>query len=380
MRPLANLILLIRGAADRPQDLLGGRTALEYANLPSLRRLTRRGRTRPFQAASSGHTIHAGGDLFDAFGVSFDSGRDLPLAAVSWRATGKELPKAAAIRADPARLAVSPEVAAVMDPDELALEQTEAGELVEALNREVFRSLDAELVVLEPARWLLHVGETPELTTMPLEGWIGADAAGGLPRGADQQSWHRLINEIQMVLAEHSVNRARREAGRPEVNTLWLWGGGVMPGSRESRWRGVLGQADGLSGLAELNGVPFCGAVTDFREAIRQAGAAPPQLVVADTPRAAGARADLGAKVDALEALDREWLAELDGALDARSLEGAWVILGPEAPTGGRARAPVPPCPALPCRPGRIWPWMRPSVPSERNLVGKAVGWDDLVG
>lgn len=380
MRPPANLVLLIRGAADRPQDLLGGRTPLEYAELPHLRRLTRRGRIRPFQAAPAGRTVHTGGDLFDALGVPLESGGDLPMAAISWRATGRDLPKPAAMRADPVRLAVSPEVAAVMDPDELSLEQGEAEELAEALNREVFRSLDAELVVLEPARWVLQLGEVPKVTTMPLEGWIGADAAGGLPWGTDQQSWHRLVNEIQMVLAEQPVNRARREAGQPEVNSLWLWGGGVMPHSGTSSWHGVWGQADGLAGLAEQSGVPYCGAVTDFREVARQAGVAPPQLVVADPPRAAGARGNLGVKVDALEALDRQWLAALDSALESRSLEGAWVVLGPEAPTGARAHEPVPPCPAFPCRPGRIWPWMRPSSPSERNLVGRAVGWDELVG
>jgi len=380
MRPITSLVLLIRGAADRPQDLLGGRTPLEYANLPHLRRLTRRGRIRPFRAAPSGHTVHGGGDLFDAFGISLQSDRDPPMGPVSWRPNGRDLPKRAAIRADPVRLAVSPEVAAVMDPDELSLGQTEAAELAEALNREVFRPLDAELVVLEPARWVLHLGEIPKVTTMPLEGWIGADAAWGLPRGTDQQGWHRLINEIQMVLAEHSVNRARREAGQPEANSLWLWGGGVMPDPGASRWRGVWGQADGLPGLAELGGAPYRGAVDELREVTGQAGAEPPHLVVADAPRAAGGRGDLGAKVDALEALDRDWLAALDAALDSRSLEGAWLVLGPEAPTGGRARAPVPPCPALHCRPGRIWPWMRASAPSERNLVGGAVGWEDLVG
>jgi len=40
---------------------------------------------------------------------------------------------------------------------------------------------------------------------------------------------HRLLSEIQMALHEHEVNISRVAAGLPEVNSLWLWGGGKAP-------------------------------------------------------------------------------------------------------------------------------------------------------
>ncbi len=43
--------------------------------------------------------------------------------------------------------------------------------------------------------------------------------------------YHRLTGEIQMTLHEHEVNQRRLAAGDPEINSLWVWGGGVAPES-----------------------------------------------------------------------------------------------------------------------------------------------------
>ena|GEM_PF-639201 len=378
--PTPDLVLLLRGAADHAQELLGGRTPLEYAELPNLRALSRRARLRAFDAAPSGHSGHAGGDLFAAFGVPAERGGDLPMAAVSWHGAGAAQPGAAAIHADPARLAVSYEAAVVMDPDELALSQDEADALTAALNEQLFAEAGARLAVAAPGRWVLHLDAAPDVRTIALEAWIGAEASGGLPQGPEQRAWHRLVNEVQMVLAAHPVNQARRREGRPEVNTLWFWGGGGLPEAEPAPWAAVWGEAPGLAGLARLTGVPERGPVTDFEPVVAEAGQGGPVLAVADTPRAAGARGDLGAKIDALEALDRDWLGPLAAALGRGRVDSAWVILGPEAPTGTRAAEPAPHAPALACRAGRVWPWNRPKAVTESAAGGKAVGWDDLLG
>jgi hypothetical protein len=36
-----------------------------------------------------------------------------------------------------------------------------------------------------------------------------------------------LSSEIEMWLFDHAVNRRRREAQRPDINALWLWGEGA---------------------------------------------------------------------------------------------------------------------------------------------------------
>jgi hypothetical protein len=374
------LVLLIRGAADHAQELLGGRTPLQYAELPNLRALSRRARARAFDTAPSGHSGHAGGDLFAAFCVAADGEGDPPAAAVTWHGAGGPAEGAAVIHADPVRLAVSYEATVVMDPDELGLDREEAEALAGRLNDALFREAGARLAVVSPQRWVLHLESPPGVRTTALEAWIGADASGGLPQGEERREWHRLINEVQMVLAADPVNQARRREGRPEVNSLWFWGGGGLPEAGDAPWTAVWGEAPGLDGLARLSGVPARGPISDFQAVLAEAAGDGPLLAVADRPRAAGARGDLGAKIDALEALDGDWLGPLETALARRRLQSAWVILGPEAPTGTRAAEPVPPAPALQCRGGRVWPWNRAKPLAESGIPGKPIGWDDLLG
>lgn len=49
------------------------------------------------------------------------------------------------------------------------------------------------------------------------------------PSGASAKSYHQLLGEIQMLLHEHEINVQRQGRGLPEINSLWLWGGGKAP-------------------------------------------------------------------------------------------------------------------------------------------------------
>jgi hypothetical protein len=50
-----------------------------------------------------------------------------------------------------------------------------------------------------------------------------------LPSGDGAGAYRQLVSEIEMALYEHEVNRRRQADGKPPVNGLWLWGGGVAP-------------------------------------------------------------------------------------------------------------------------------------------------------
>jgi hypothetical protein len=47
--------------------------------------------------------------------------------------------------------------------------------------------------------------------------------------GIAAKAYHQLLGELQMFLHDHAVNLRRQKAGLPEINSLWLWGGGVAP-------------------------------------------------------------------------------------------------------------------------------------------------------
>jgi len=50
-----------------------------------------------------------------------------------------------------------------------------------------------------------------------------------LPTEPASRAWRQLLNEVQMLLHEHPVNRERTAAGELVVNGLWFWGGGEAP-------------------------------------------------------------------------------------------------------------------------------------------------------
>jgi hypothetical protein len=70
-----------------------------------------------------------------------------------------------------------------------------------------------------------------------------------LARGEKAKHWRRVLNQIQMIWYEHSVNIARADAGLQPVNALWL-GGSLHPGSRTvKRHFNYQTQEDYLKGL-----------------------------------------------------------------------------------------------------------------------------------
>lgn len=50
-----------------------------------------------------------------------------------------------------------------------------------------------------------------------------------LPSGEHTVSHRNILSEIEMALHEHEVNERRLAEGKPPVNSLWLWGGGLAP-------------------------------------------------------------------------------------------------------------------------------------------------------
>ncbi len=50
-----------------------------------------------------------------------------------------------------------------------------------------------------------------------------------LPQGPGAAEFRNLQSEIEMALHDHEVNQRRVAAGKPPVNSLWLWGGGMAP-------------------------------------------------------------------------------------------------------------------------------------------------------
>ena len=102
----------------------------------------------------------------------------------------------------------------------------------------------------------LRLRTLPRLVTSPPS--AAAGRGNLLPSGADAGRWLRLINEAQMLLHALPLNARREAAGRPRLNSLWLWGAGSLPAATlatASDYQQVIGDQPLLKGLAAWSGI-----------------------------------------------------------------------------------------------------------------------------
>lgn len=92
------------------------------------------------------------------------------------------------------------------------------------------------------------------VATSPLHGVQGDRVRAHLPRGDDGPLLNAWLNEMQMLLHDHAVNRARRERGLPVLNGLWVWGEGDLPDTPHRDDFVVFAESPFLRGLGVLTG------------------------------------------------------------------------------------------------------------------------------
>ncbi|MCS6785492.1 MAG: hypothetical protein NZ524_00445 [Thiobacillaceae bacterium] len=157
-----------------------------------------------------------------AFGLDDGDG----LAAHSLKAEGLAAQGSAWLRADPVALHFVQDRLVFLHPADTPLQPAEADALAATL-RPYLAAEGLELFTPHPQRWYLRL---PAAFTAPQaappDALAGRAVEAHLPRGMDAAGWRRRLTELQMLLHDHPVNRAREAAGLPVINSLWFWGGG----------------------------------------------------------------------------------------------------------------------------------------------------------
>jgi hypothetical protein len=67
------------------------------------------------------------------------------------------------------------------------------------------------------------------------------------------------MTEVQMTLHECQFNQERERKGERPINSLWFWGGGVLPEILTRKWSSVVSDDAVVQGLSILSGTPFSG-------------------------------------------------------------------------------------------------------------------------
>ena len=262
--------------------------------------------------------------LCQTYGVTKQN--DWPIAPLLLRADGVDPEKYFWLLADPVHLRPDRNclVLTAMIDD---LNTEESAGLVAALNRHF--TPDGVVFNITPAgQWYLHAERAPNIGTTPLAQVIGRDIDRHLPQGKDALDWHRIINEAQMTLHEHPVNAAREARGLPAVNSVWPWGGGVMPSLTTTPYA-IVGSNDLLaSALAADAHRPLPSNADAW---LAQHPGNETQLLIFSTLERIATAGDLNAWQAELMQFDRDWIAPLLAALRKQEITGVKLVIpGPD--------------------------------------------------
>jgi len=223
---LKYVFLVPDGAADRPVDELGGLTPLEAADTPNLDRLAREGRGGTVQTIPEG--MSAGSDIATLSLMGYDPRKYY---------TGRGPLEAAyrGIRLKPGEFAyrcnlITEREGIVKDYSAGHITSEEATVLIETLDQE----LGDESVRFFPGVSYRHLlilkdGGSKETVCRPPHDVMDRPVNEVLPSGPGSELLLDLIAKSRPILAEHPINKGRRERGKNPANLIWPWGQGGAP-------------------------------------------------------------------------------------------------------------------------------------------------------
>lgn len=345
------VIIIPDGCADEPQAELAGKTPLESADTPAMDEIARRG-----VVGRANHTpahLPAGSSVANMSLLGYD-----PIENYTGRA-----------------------------PLEAAAQGIELGDndwcircnLV-TIQNQIMTSFTAGHITTEEAKTLLasaqeHVANSPldfipgvsyrnllvyrasdsspapfsnETRATPPHDLTDRTVVEDFPRGPGSGLLCDLMHQSTTWFADHKINQARISAGKLPATNIWLWGLGQRPSLTSfQELHGVTGAmitaVDLLRGLAALIGwdrieVPGATGYTDTDYAAKGSHAIAALAkydivcVHVEAPDEASHEGDLGKKVEALEAIDREIVRPVLKHLDATG-DSYRILVTPDHPT-----------------------------------------------
>ncbi len=133
------------------------------------------------------------------------------------------------LRADPVWLQPDLTTARLMAWGNLGLTAEDAEALRVSL-KPLFGTFGYVLEASEPEAWSVQCPRETTFPTFPHPlAALGDDAFPYLPEGPEARRWRSLMGEAQVLMHQHPVNADRLRRGLPPANSVWFWGGGMLP-------------------------------------------------------------------------------------------------------------------------------------------------------
>jgi 2,3-bisphosphoglycerate-independent phosphoglycerate mutase len=347
-------IIIPDGCADEPQESLGGRTPLQAADIPAMDAVAAAGVVG--RANNTPAALPAGSDTANLSLLGYNplehfTGR-APLEAA---AQGIELgPQDWAHRCNLVcvedQIMKSFTAGHISSPEAASLLQTAQEELgspeIQFCPGVSYRNLLIYRGENRPAPFSIDTRTTPphDLTDQSV--------LDDYPRGPGSDLLTHLMSETQKLFADHPVNVARRETGKPPATNVWLWGLGSTPHltpfiELHGKRGAMITAVDLLRGLASLIGwqrIEVPGATgyldTDYaakgRYAVESLHNVDIVCVHVEATDEASHEGNAAAKIKALEEISRHIVGPLHEAL--KKYGDYRILVTPDHPTPLRTK------------------------------------------
>lgn len=250
------VVLVGDGMGDYPVEALGGRTPLQAARIPTIRKIAAAGEVRMVQTVPPG--MPPGSDVANLALLGYDAAKNYTGRAPI-EAAGAEIPMAPSDVAFRCNLVTVN--GGVMKDYSAGHISTEEGR---ALIASVQQALGKEGLAFHPGvqyRHLLIWGDGPAACAcMPPHEIADKPVAGHLPSGSRQDEIRELMEHSKAVFADHPVNKRRVAEGKKPATQIWLWGQGNAMQLETYKalyglGGGVISAVDLLKGIAKLAGL-----------------------------------------------------------------------------------------------------------------------------
>lgn len=352
------VIIIPDGAADQPQEALGGRTPLEAADTPHMDAVAARGVVA--RACHTPDELPAGSEIGNLSLLGYNPFEHF---------TGRAPMEAAAqgIELAPGDWAVRCNLVTIGEADGAQVMQDFTADHISTEDASTLLA-DLQQQVVDQSKWQDALQFVPGVSYRNLLIWRGEqlpapfDAgtrthaphdwtdlpiADAHPRGPGADVLVELMDASVELLADHPVNRQNQSCGKHPATSIWLWGQGgspsLQPFAEKFGPRGAMITAvDLLRGIAALVGwdrIEVEGATgyldTDYaakgRAAIDALSNYDIVCIHVEAPDEASHEGRCDEKVKAIEQIDQHIVGPV---LEALQQQGDWrVMISPDHPT-----------------------------------------------
>ncbi len=286
---------------------------------PWLAKLIARARTHRL----SGHSSE--NNLLDLCG--FDNRKNAaPIAALTSLIDFERCDDTDLMRIDPVYLRADPNQILLFNAPSITPSAVEADSLLEAINLAL-----PELSIYRgrhPARWYINSNFAHGATTYSPFAANGRSIADFQPQGTAAQNLARVVNEIQMLFHDATVNLEREREGRPPINSVWPWGAGAIRESKDDVPTLLVGNDCVLVGVARHTNTDWQSQL-DIAQFVQQ-GAAPKAhvLCVFGSPHGAATGDEAPTSLDEF---DQQWAKPIVGLLRQFKLQSVRLVTDRES-------------------------------------------------